>query len=358
MPSFATADEYILYSFLLAGYFVMILYLHLTRDCELVFKKKNSSQTNWCAVGLNGQGLSVASVKVNNKQSPKLSALQFYQDIFDIPQLIEPLSDWVREQQLESAICEWVLDPDHYELISLDRPNVPDNELALAARWQIKDLIDFPLEQAAIEVFSIPPHGPGNLRKKIYAVVTKITYLQQGVNALQKAGLSVKYINIQELALRNLTALYPEDSKGIAVLSLSPHGNYVTMTQNKCVYFSRKIDLNYQELLPFLKPADKNYPFDLRAVDALLLELTRSFDYYTTQLSQNAPVKLLVPPLVDPQSALAIKIKEMLGTELIIFDLPIELAAKGSWDAQTQARCFGILGSVAGCQERINATAN
>lgn len=52
-----------------------------------------------------------------------------------------------------------------YSLVQVEAPELSDEELREAMRWRVRDLIDFPIEQAVIDVFHLPasrrPGAPG-----------------------------------------------------------------------------------------------------------------------------------------------------------------------------------------------------
>ena len=66
------------------------------------------------------------------------------------------LADKMRNLGLEQTRCNFVLSPDDYSLLLVEAPNVEPAELAAAAKWKIKDMIDRPLEQLAVSVFPVP----------------------------------------------------------------------------------------------------------------------------------------------------------------------------------------------------------
>ena len=59
-----------------------------------------------------------------------------------------------------------VLDPDSYRLLLVEAPDVPADELRAAVRWRVKDLIDFHVDDAVIDVFEMPQHARGGRRRR------------------------------------------------------------------------------------------------------------------------------------------------------------------------------------------------
>jgi len=65
---------------------------------------------------------------------------------------------------LDRQQCSTLLDIGDYQLLLVDAPEVPPQELRAAVRWQIQDLIDFHIDDAVLDVFDAPPGGPAGTR--------------------------------------------------------------------------------------------------------------------------------------------------------------------------------------------------
>src|SRR5512141_641180 len=51
--------------------------------------------------------------------------------------------------------CATLLHPAEYQLMMVDAPNVPREELKAAIRWRVKDLLDYHIDDAAMDVLDI-----------------------------------------------------------------------------------------------------------------------------------------------------------------------------------------------------------
>ena len=60
-----------------------------------------------------------------------------------------------------------------YSLVQLEAPELEPEELREAMRWRVKDLIDFPVEEAVIDVFGLPASRRPGAPELVYAVVAK-----------------------------------------------------------------------------------------------------------------------------------------------------------------------------------------
>jgi len=116
---------------------------------------------------------------------------------------IELLGRLVREQQLQSSPCTVVLSADTYQLNQADLAELPDEERRDAARWQIRERIDYSPEEAVIDLFEIAPFG-GEKRPLTYIVSAQQKLLRDRIQLIEQSHLSVKAIDVPEFALRNI----------------------------------------------------------------------------------------------------------------------------------------------------------
>jgi hypothetical protein len=65
----------------------------------------------------------------------------------------------VERFDLLGASCRVVLAPGQYQLLLMDALEVPEEEMAKAIRWRLKGLVEYPINDIALDVFIVPPHG-------------------------------------------------------------------------------------------------------------------------------------------------------------------------------------------------------
>ncbi|MFT7773204.1 hypothetical protein [Roseateles sp.] len=98
-----------------------------------------------------------------------------------------------------------LLDPAEYQILKVDTPNVPQEELKAAARWQIKEMVDVDVAELTLDVM----HVGGDVERahrQLFVVAAR----NRAIKALTDgaAGLSdqVSIVDIWETSLRNLLA--------------------------------------------------------------------------------------------------------------------------------------------------------
>ncbi len=102
-----------------------------------------------------------------------------------------------------------LLDPADYQILKVDTPNVPQEELKSAARWQIKELVDVNIAELTLDVM----HVGGDVdrpntasARQLFVVAARnsaIKSLTDGAAAIHER---VGIVDIWETALRNLLA--------------------------------------------------------------------------------------------------------------------------------------------------------
>jgi MSHA biogenesis protein MshI len=196
------------------------------------------------------------------------------------------LRSWVSEHKLAKATCHVVLGVDTYQVLLVEPPEVPEEELRQAIRWRLKDLITVPVDQAAIEVFTLPADGIRSNKKMVYVVACERKKIQSIADMVRESGLVLESIDIGELALRNLALrlLPPEQAeRGIAVARIRPGSGSIYIYRHGNLYLGRSFSLNYNGGL-----------LDVLPEEALALELQRSLDYYERQMGQAPPAMIYV----------------------------------------------------------------
>lgn len=173
-----------------------------------------------------------------------------------------------------------VLTPSAYSMLLVEAPDVAEEELRAAVRWRIKDLLDFHIDDAVIEVFQMPQQGRGGPTRMMYAIAAREHEVRRRVDDAAEAGLSLGVIDVLELSLRNIATLLDTDGRGVALLYEYDKGGILLLVRHGVLYLARHIDTGTEQL----------EMGEMRAalVDGLALEVQRSLDYYESHYEQNS----------------------------------------------------------------------
>jgi MSHA biogenesis protein MshI len=244
---------------------------------------------------------------------------------------------------LKDYRCSLLLSQGDYLMLQVEAPNVPAEELRQAVRWRLKDLIDYPVEQATVDVLDIPsdPNNPGRANF-MYAVVAKNELVAERINRLMgKGGIPLKAIDIPEMAQRNVAALLEDAGRGLAMLSFSQTGGLLTFTAGGELYHARHVDTGLQQLMT------QDEEQQSRIFDRVALELQRSLDNFERQFPHIGINRLLLAPF-PAREAFREFTASYLGLKVDAFDLADVFdisAVQGLDDLALQAKLFGALGA-------------
>ena len=291
-------------------------------------------------------GLALASVQRSVGATPRLMRCEFHA----LTRQADPgltLRTVVLQQGIEgTASFRLVLSPDEYQLHLVESPDVPDSELREAVRWRIRDLIDFPVDEAAIDVFDMPQQaGTGReTGKMMCVVVARNPVIAQKAAMVNRSGGELDVIDITDLALRNVLSLTPADSTGVALLYVEPTYSLILITAESTLYLSRRIWIGANELagLAGLEPGHEEFR---RVGDALAMELLRSLEYYESHFSRPAVESLYVAPVGAAGSALRGYLGQALNVQVQDLDLNKLLDTAEPLSNEQQARALLAIGA-------------
>lgn len=249
------------------------------------------------------------------------------------------LNDYVRKHKLQNIPTVLSLDPDAYSLIQVESPEVAPNELPNAIRWRVKELLDFHIDDAVLDLFDVPEARRAGGQKMLYVVATKMSAIQKLVDQVDDAGLSLDSIDICELSLRNLVS-HSTDAAGYhALLYLSPGYGMIEIIEGDTLYLNRHIEISSVDV-------EEQGGFGLEEIyETLALELQRSLDFCETQYAMGSIKKVLV---VAPESRLdgvIDRIKENLSVNAEGFDLASAFHGTEEVSFPTLSRCMPSMGA-------------
>jgi MSHA biogenesis protein MshI len=226
-----------------------------------------------------------------------------------------------RDLHLDRYRCATLLKSGDYQIFQVEAPNVLPNELRNAVRWRIKDMIDFPVDEATVDAVTIPTaEGAVGRTAQMIAVAARNHVIAGVVKPFNDADIPLEIIDVPEFAQRNVARCLEPEGRGVALLSLDDRGGLLTMTCDGELYQHRRIDVTLSSLRG-ASPGDgegAELRMELEGpYERLAIELQRSLDHFDRQFPRVAVAKLVVSPVpgADP-------LHTFLGNRL---DLPVEL---------------------------------
>ena len=284
-------------------------------------------QRSRLGVDISDTGIAQANVRHQTEGRPRLMSCGYEPCVQD-----DELSSALGRLKTQRLPVNSVIATGSYQLLLVEAPDVPEMELRAAVRWRIKDLIDFHIDDAVIDVFEMPEQSRGGQTRMMYAVAARSEVVQQHADLFSNRGYDLNSIDIPELCLRNLAAHLPEDPEGIALLYLGDSRGLLSVTKNKLVYLTRNIDI--------AAGADDADRDDI--IESLLLEIRRSLDYFESHYDQKPVSTFYVAGLSETE-------RERLGQDLPIPTKQLTLAScvavDFDLDAETERRCLPAVGA-------------
>ena len=102
-----------------------------------------------------------------------------------------------------------LLDPADYQILKVDTPNVPQEELKAAARWQIKEMVDVDVAELTLDVM----HVGGDVERpnttstrQLFVVAARNSAIKALTGSASGLTDKVSIVDVWETSLRNLLA--------------------------------------------------------------------------------------------------------------------------------------------------------
>lgn len=228
------------------------------------------------ALDIQRDGIAVAQImSLGQGRKAQLTACEYHDLSAETP-CADVLKSVAEQLRLRRAPCTTLLHPDAYHLILTEAPQVPQEELCSALRWQIKDLVNMPVDQVTLDVIKLPGiQNPGG-KQPVYVVAADNRKIQQHLEPMHAAHINLQAIDIHEMAQRNIAALLPEEEAGVALISLTDNSGMISLTRAGLLYLSRTLGFGLDQLRDLGN----------QAYEQVLLELQRSLDYFESHLHQ------------------------------------------------------------------------
>ncbi len=253
------------------------------------------------------------------------------------PHALEKLA---RELHFDRYQCSTLLRPGEYQMLLVEAPTVPHAELKSAIRWRVKDMLDYHIDDATMDVLDIPPAAEAAGRShSMYAVAARNDVIQGRVKTFEDARIPLRVIDIPETAQRNISALYEAEGRGAALLYFNDDAGLLTVTCRSELYLSRRIEIGHGQI------AGRAPESRAELFSRIVLELQRTFDHFDRQFSYVPISKVLLAP--EPAET---GLFEHLKANL---DIPVERVnlldhvsfAKEAPDSAEQWRFFHLVGA-------------
>ena len=251
-----------------------------------------------------------------------------------------------KERGFGRATCTTLLEPADYQILLVEPPNVPADELKAAIRWKIKDLIDYHVDDATVDVFEVRAEGEAKgSAKAMYAVATPNEVVQKRIALFGDARVSLRVIDIPEMAQRNVAALFESKDKATAMLAFSPWGGLLTISFHGELLLARRLEVTSVQL------SQREHGDHYR--ERVAIEITRSLDIFDRQrLSAGVGDVLLAPLPQDPELEQFLQDKLYVPVAGAVLPKVMDFAGGGEPTPQEQWEYFHLFGAALRVEEQ------
>ncbi len=208
--------------------------------------------------------------------------------------------------------CHVVLSSKQNQIVQIDKPQVPENEINAAVKWQVKELVTISPENMIVDYFDGPKLVGG--MEKINVVCANKNDLASWVKSLSKNKITIGTITVEEFAFASLCPI--TDEAHLIICQQPQEDMLILIIKQGLLYFQRR-------LRGMEKIAEKSEDeLNMGIIDSLSLEVQRSTDYFERQLKQ-APIRnidVLVP--MKNEAYLARRLAENTHVPVNMFTMP------------------------------------
>ena len=261
-----------------------------------------------------------------------------------------------------------LLDPADYQILKVDTPNVPQEELKPAARWQVKELVDVDVAELTLDVM----HVGGDVdraQRQLFVVAARnaaIKALTSGAAALSD---HISVVDIWETALRNLLSAQARAddlaARACAAVLIDEQHCLLVVCAGDELFYTRRLENDPALLarargeqteaaaaeLPLGFEYQPGGSFDSvsNQESPLVVELQRSIDVWERSWP-DLPLARLYVITAEHGPELAALVQRELGQRTVALDalaafVPERPAPEGGSTAQALAACLPLLGA-------------
>jgi MSHA biogenesis protein MshI len=291
----------------------------------------------WLAIDIDADRVSLAHVVANDGQP----VVEFAEEREWDPEEPKSLERVAREFGAKRFRCTTLLKPQEYHILLVEAPAVKPDELRAAVRWRIKDMLDYHVDDATIDVLDLPvPAGAAQRAHYMYTVAARNDTVRATVERFTAAGLPLAVIDIPDTAQRNVAVRLERDGRAVVAVTFDAYGSLITVSHAGELYLSRRLDITSEQL----GAADD----DLRArlLDRVLLETQRSLDHCERTYSFFALGRVLLGPGGEGLLREHLAANLYLPVEMLDLSRVLRLpAAADGWTPAEQAKWLKLLGA-------------
>ncbi|RZL01276.1 MAG: hypothetical protein EOP36_12170 [Rubrivivax sp.] len=138
-----------------------------------------------------------------------------------------------------------VLPLDRAQILQIEAPTVPPEEIKAAAKWRIKDMVEAHLDDLTIDVMRQGDNRPRTIQN-LYVIAALNSAINETNSLLTAAGIELAVIDICETAQRNLQNAFAEAQglreRATAALVVHESQCLLTISANDEMFYTRRLE--------------------------------------------------------------------------------------------------------------------
>lgn len=249
-------------------------------ELSKIFNRFRSGSASFKTLGLELYESHVVAVSVSMGSSQRPVLHETYQETFTTETMDEVLLALINKSTCKK--CSIALSQNHYQLMLVDSPEVPNEELSSAMKWKANELTTQPVEELVIDAFRLPEDAYRGRMDMSYAAIAQKAAIKKLVDVVDRSDSQLESICINETALANLFSWLPAfDGVDVAVIRLEKSGGTLCLMDSGKLYLCRSLEGHFSP-----EEIEQGFLHNVENIDRLGLDIQRSMDYYESQLGK------------------------------------------------------------------------
>ncbi len=202
-------------------------------------RRQADNGSHWVAAIQDGAVLRALQVTYGPDERPRLAWVHS-QESADFSRGLRVLG---RAHPLRGVSLTGVLGRAQYRLISTELDDLPREEWAGVVRWRLKEQVDFPVDDAIVDVLGVPQDTQNRGTQSAIALLEPRAEVHALALAVDDAGLTWSAIEVPETGLRNICALAETPSQAHALIAFGSEHALLVITLGGELVMTRTIEV-------------------------------------------------------------------------------------------------------------------
>ena len=220
----------------------------------------------------------------------------------------EALASWTNQNKIGTANCGVSISTQLYSVFQIEKPSVKTEEVHKALTWAVKEMAGADAPELVFDYFEPPVQSSGANNLNVTAMPRQD--LEKVINGVLGAGLSLKSVVVEELAICDLVN---SDDAVMTMLQRAGEEIHLAIIKQGQLYFSRSLK-GFENLGSFSLEE-----LQMGLLDSLTVQIQRSMDYFESQLRQ-APIRKILMNIHSANSqAIGQQISDLMQVDVLPF---------------------------------------